>query len=129
MRRQGMGWFAAGVLVLASVSCFKDPVKPLQGGAARLTLNRSFANMTVPETLIVTVQAVDAQGNFLAFPAPTYATGAATVATMIPFPDTVIGTIPGNTLYKALLISQAVGNTVTKVTAAGVTDSIVVQVH
>ncbi|HEY2807087.1 MAG TPA: hypothetical protein VGI92_14605 [Gemmatimonadales bacterium] len=115
--------------MLAAVSCFKDPTSSLQGSATRLDLSVNFANLAVGDTQVVTIQAVDNQGNFKAFAAPTYAPAAPSVANMIAFPDTVIGTVPGNTLYKALLIGAAAGNTKVSITAAGVTDSIIVVVQ
>ena len=124
MRRQGMGWLAAGVLVLASVSCYKDPVKPLQGGATRLIVSRSSATVSVPDSLVITTQVVDQQGNYLTFGAPTVTTLDPTIANIIPFPDSIIGTIPGNTLRKLEIVAVSAGQTKVTVTVDGLTDTV-----
>lgn len=126
MRRQGLGWLAASVTVLATMSCFKDPVTSLQGSATRLILSTTYATVTArPDTDVITIQAQDDQGNFQAFAAPTYTSVDPTIATMVAFPDTVVGTVPGATLWKALLIAGPnFGTTKIAVTAAGVTDTI-----
>lgn len=129
MRRQGLVWLAAGVVALGAAACFSDPTKALRAGPARLVLSRSFANMTVAETLLVTVQAVDGQGNYQSFTEPTYTPASAIVATMASLSDTTIVSVPGLTLWKANLVGKAVGTTKVMVVAAGITDSISVKVQ
>lgn len=129
MRRQGLVWLAAGVVALSAAACFSDPTKSLRAGPTRLVLSTSFANMTVAETLLVTVQVTDDQGNFQSFAEPTYTPASATVAAMASIPDTTIVSIPGLTLWKSNLVGKAVGNTKVMIVAGGVTDSILVKVQ
>ena len=137
MRRTGLSWLAAGVLVVASASCFKDPVTSLQSSnATRLILTSTtpsgpigtLSNITVtarPDTNVISIQALDNQGNYIAFGAPTFTTADPTVATVVAFPDSTIGHVPGSTLWKALVIAGTTfGITNVTVTAAGVTDTI-----
>ncbi len=139
MRRTGLSWLAAGVLVTALASCFKDPVTSLQStSASRLLLTSTtpsgpigqLSNVTItarPDTDIISIQALDPQGNYLSFGAPTFATADPTIATVVAYPDSTIGHVPGSTLWKALVIAGAnFGTTNVMVTAAGVTDTIAV---
>lgn len=142
MRRQGFVWLGAAVAVLGTAACFTAPVKA--GSASRVLVTEvkapsghelqsvgdlTFVSIAKNDTVVLGIQVQDNVGNYFSFAAPTLATGSSAVATLVAFPDTTLGVLPGNTFYKALLIGAGTGTTPAIITAAGVTDSVAVKVQ
>jgi len=129
MKPQGKAWLVAGVLALSAAACFNDPASDLRNGPAQVVLSNSFLNLAVNDTVVVNVQVMDGQGNPQSFTNPTYASGDAAVVGIAPLPDTILRTVPGNTLTKAIVYGIAAGTSSVSVTAAGLTGTINVVVQ
>jgi len=144
MRRQNIVWLGATVAMLSLAACFSDPTKSLRSGPSRLVVTElaapngrtlqnvgtlTYADINVNDTLILGIQVQDNQGNYFSFSAPTLGSGSAAIAALAAFPDTVLGTVPGNTLWKALLIGASSGSTTVTIQADGVSDTVKVTVN
>ncbi len=143
MRRQGFVWLGA-VAVLGSAACFTAPsgskatspsriivteVKAPSGHELQDVGDLTYVTMAKNDTIVLGIQVQDNTGFYYSFGAPTLATGSSGVATMAAFPDSVLGVLPGQTFYKALLIGAGTGTTPAIITAAGVTDTVTVNVQ
>jgi hypothetical protein len=146
MRRQGKIWLSATVLVLGAAACkFSDPTDSQRGGPSAVRITELGTNdgtyrpvltavgsvvhvdLAVAESVVVGVQVLDGQGNYLAFAVPTLGTASGTVAAMVNLPDSTA--VPGGTLWKGLLIGNAAGTTTATVQAAGLSETITVRVQ
>lgn len=115
MKRQGKVLLAAAMLALFGVSCFSDPTDSLRNGPTRIDLDRSAAFIKVGDSLAVTAQLRDDQGNYLATTGASWASADPTIAVV--HPDTV-KPAPGAAFSRAQIV--AVG-TATKSTTVTVT--------
>jgi hypothetical protein len=119
---------AAVALALAASACFKDPTSDLRGSPSRLKVSRVYIVQSVGDTDLVSIEALDEQGNPQSIAAPTFSTGDAAVAEAVAVPDTIGGTLPGAVRWAAKIAANGAGRTTINVTAAGQADSIVVLV-
>lgn len=151
MRRQGIVWLGATIAILGAAACFSDPTSANRGSASRLQITEisgtaplqavgtlTFINVDTGQTITLSIQLRDKQGNYFSFPAPTVGTASAAVATLTVYPDSSNPlqpyngdnpfTAPGNPYWKVLLHGVATGTTTGTVTAAGVTDTFAINV-
>jgi len=144
MRHQGIVWSCATVAILGATACFSPPTGTKATSPSRITVSEfqtpgshsqllvgtlTFANLKINDTLVLGIQVQDNTGYYYAFSAPTFSTSNSAVADLVAFPDSILGVVPGNTLYKALLIGKGAGTTSVQVQASGLSDSVAVKVQ
>lgn len=144
MRQRGFVWLGATVAILGAAACFSPPTgtkatspsmivvtefKAPSGHSQQSVGTLTYANIAVGDTMVLGIQVKDETGFYYAFSAPTFASGNAGVANLVEFPDTALAHVPGNTLFKAYLIGVATGTTSVQIQAAGLTDTVAVNVN
>jgi hypothetical protein len=128
MKRQGKVLLAVAIVAAGVAGCFTDPTESLRNGPALVQLDRSYSYLAAGDSVAVTGQVVDNQGNV--FPATGAAwtssnTSAATVRA-----DTTA--IPGNYFTRAFVHGEAVAandSTVITLTIGSLSQTLKVVVH
>lgn len=124
MNRSRLVLVAAAAATIGSAGCFSDPTSSISDGPSLLRLSTTRAFITQGDTLVVTVQAVDARG--AQFPAVAdFTTSDASVATTS---NLVADTLPRQLRSSGSIAGVGAGRAIVTVTAGGVTDSIIVVV-
>jgi hypothetical protein len=63
MKRQGMVLLAVAIVAAGVAGCFTDPTKSLRSGPALIQMDRSYSYLKTGDSVAVTGQVVDNQGN------------------------------------------------------------------
>lgn len=126
MKPQRPLFFALALLAVAANACFDDPTSDLRSGPSYVTLSTNVANIKPGDSLAVTAQLRDAQGNVLAATDASWATASATVATVREDTDRPA---PGDFFSRAFIVALAAGQSTTvTVTIGGVSADVGVNV-
>ncbi|MDP3773199.1 MAG: hypothetical protein Q8Q85_02935 [Gemmatimonadales bacterium] len=124
MNRSRLVLVAAAAATIGSAGCFSDPTSSISDGPSLLRLSTTRAFISQGDTLVVTVQAVDARG--AQFPAVAdFTTSDASVATTS---NLVADTLPRQLRSSGSIAGVGAGRAIVTVTAGGVTDEIIVVV-
>jgi len=115
---------ATALLALGATACFKDPTNPLANGPSRITLSLSSAFIPAGDSVSVTAEIKDDAGN-------TFSAGDAGWESSVPGVasvrrDEVV--VPGNAFTRAFILAITPGQTIVRITASGITDSVQVVV-
>ncbi len=128
MMRQGKVLLAVAIVAAAVAGCFTDPTKSLRSGPSLIQLDRSYSYLKAGDSVAVTAQLVDNQGNYYPANGATWTssnTGAATVRV-----DTTV--VPGNYFSRAFVRAAALtANDSSVITASigSLTQTLKVVVH
>jgi hypothetical protein len=128
MKRQGMVLLAVAIVAAGAAGCFSDPTKSLRSGPALIQMDRSYSYLKTGDSVTVTGQVVDNQGNVFPATGATWTSSNANAASVRQ--DTTV--IPGDYFSRAFVKGATLtvkDSAVITLTARGLTQTLKVVVH
>jgi hypothetical protein len=128
MKRQGKVLLAVAIVAAGVAGCFTDPTKSLRTGPALIQLDRSYAYLAAGDSVVVTGQVVDNQGNYYPVTGASWTSSNTSVMTVRP--DTAV--VPGNYFSRAFVRGAALTATdsaVVTMSVGGLSQTAKVVVH
>jgi 5-enolpyruvylshikimate-3-phosphate synthase len=119
---------AVAIVAAGVAGCFTDPTKSLRSGPALITMSLSYINLKAGDSVAVTGQVVDNQGNVFPATGATWTTSNANAATVRQ--DTIV--VPGDYFSRAFVVGAALtapDSAVITLSARGLTQTAKVVVH
>jgi hypothetical protein len=128
MKRQGKVLLAMAIVAVGAAGCFTDPTKDLQTGPSLLTLDHSYSYLKAGDSVTVTGQVKDKQGNIYPVTGATWTATNTAVVTVRQ--DTTL--IPGNYFTRAFIKGAALtaaDSSLVTLTIGSLSDTLKVVVH